>query len=107
MGNPVIARLVDALNGHDVDGRPAGFALVRLTDPTELAEFFVLRKYRRGGIGTAAAREVIARHPGRWAVGQIAANAPATAFWRRAIPVGFEERRSSDGHVEQSFETTR
>ena len=88
-----------------VDRKPAGFALVRLTDPVELAEFFVLRKYRRGGIGTAAAREVIARHPGRWAISQIATNAPATAFWRRAIPVAFEERQLPDGHVEQTFVT--
>lgn len=87
----------------DVDGHPAGFALVRLTDPIELAEFFVLRKYRRCGVGTAAAREVIARHPGRWVVSQVASNEPATAFWRRAIPMAFTERALPDGHVEQQF----
>lgn len=90
-----------------VDGRPAGFALVRLTDPIELAEFFVLRKYRRDGVGTAAAREVIARHPGRWIVSQITRNEPAMAFWRGAIPVPFDEHRLPDGHVEQHFTTAR
>jgi len=91
----------------DVEGHPAGFALVRLTDPIELAEFFVLRKYRRAGVGLAAAREVIARHPGQWLIGQIPGNEPATAFWRRAIPVPFEERGLADGHVEQRFTTAR
>ena len=91
----------------DVDGHPAGFALVRLTDPIELAEFFILRKYRRTGVGTAAAREAIARHAGRWIVTQIPSNEPATAFWRHAIPVSFEEHRLPDGHVEQHFTTAR
>lgn len=91
----------------DVDGHPAGFALVRLTDPIELAEFFILRKYRRTGVGTAAAREAIARHPGRWIVSQVPSNEPATAFWRHAIPVPFEEHRLPDGHVEQHFTTAR
>lgn len=87
----------------DVDRHPAGFALVRLTDPAELAEFFVLRKYRRCGIGTAAARDVIARHPGRWVITEIASNESATAFWRRAIPVAFDERRLVGGSVQQRF----
>ncbi|MGN6127525.1 MAG: GNAT family N-acetyltransferase [Humibacter sp.] len=89
----------------DVEGHPAGFALVRLTDPLELAEFFILRKYRRSGIGTDAARNVICRHPGRWTISEIGGNAAATVFWRRAIPAPFEERQLPDGHVEQVFET--
>ena len=54
---------------------------------------FVLRKYRRAGIGTIAARALFARFPGRWQVRQLAMNAAATAFWRRAILVSFDERR--------------
>ena len=49
-----------------VDGRLAGFALVRSGDPHDMAEFFVLRKYRRGGVGTEAARAVFAGFPGVW-----------------------------------------
>ena len=49
-----------------VDAHPAGFALVRAEDPVQMAEFFVLRKYRRTGVGARAAREIIARRPGRW-----------------------------------------
>src|SRR5204862_2827993 len=33
-----------------VDGRLAGLALVRTGPPIDMAEFFVLRKYRRGGV---------------------------------------------------------
>lgn len=90
-----------------VDGQFAGFALVRLIDPIEIAEFFVLRKYRRGGTGTAAARQVIARHPGRWLISQIPNNKPATSFWRRAIPVPFTQHELANGHVEQRFTVTR
>lgn len=72
--------------------RLAGFALV--TDRTllpgsagghDLAEFFVLRAYRRRGVGAAAARQLFDRFPGRWEVRQLAENAPAIAFWRRVI----------------------
>lgn len=90
----------------DVGGRPAGFALVRLGATAEMAEFFVLRKYRRQGVGAAAARDVIARHRGRWVVRQAAENADATSFWRRVVPVPFEERCHPDGGVEQAFDTS-
>jgi predicted acetyltransferase len=77
----------------------AGFTLVRAGDPHSIAEFLVLPKYRRGGIGTTAAREVFAMFPGRWDVHQIAGNDGATAFWRNAIPVEFTETRGS-GHTQ-------
>ena len=70
----------------------AGFALVRTGEPTDMAEFFVMRKYRRRGIATAFARDVFARFPGAWQVREIEANRPAQSFWRRAIPVAFDER---------------
>jgi predicted acetyltransferase len=73
-------------------GRLAGFALVhrgsRLTgdgDVWDMAEFFVLRRHRRAGVGLAAARQVFAAHPGRWEVRQRREATAATAFWRRAI----------------------
>jgi predicted acetyltransferase len=73
-------------------GRLAGFALV--TDRTllpesagghDLTEFFVLRAYRRRGVGNVAARQLFDRFPGRWEVRELAENAPAIAFWRRVI----------------------
>jgi predicted acetyltransferase len=75
-----------------VDERLAGFALVhersRLTGDEgvhDMAEFFVMRRYRRHGVGEHAARWLFAQFHGKWEVRQKAENHAATAFWRRAI----------------------
>ena len=84
-----------------VAGRLAGFALVRTGPPHDMAEFFVLRKYRRGGIGTDAARAVFARFPGEWQVREQFENSGAIAFWRDAIPVAFDEAPNDEGPVQR------
>jgi len=75
-----------------VDGKLGGFALVsersRLTGTAgvvDMAEFFVMRKYRRQGIGRAAATAAFDRFKGPWEVRQRGQHADATAFWRRVI----------------------
>jgi predicted acetyltransferase len=70
-----------------VDGRIAGFALVKriALDTFDMGEFFVLRKYRRGGVGEFAARTLFDRHRGRWEVRQLLVNLPAQRFWQRII----------------------
>jgi predicted acetyltransferase len=83
-----------------VSDRYAGFAFVRAGRPHDMAEFFVLRKYRRSGVGVAAARAVFARFPGEWQVRELAANEGATAFWRVAIPVPFTEDTNHEGPVQ-------
>ena len=86
-----------------VDGRPAGFALVRELPATagvptrELAEFFVLRTYRRRGVGTRVARALFARFPGRWELSVLTWNVIARPFWRgviRRLAVGRAVARS-------------
>tara|TARA_R100000306_G_C4288504_1_gene98807 strand:+ start:85 stop:552 length:468 start_codon:yes stop_codon:yes gene_type:complete len=79
------------------DGQIAGCALVRLGAPHEMAEFFIVKKYRRSGVGTVAAREVFALHDGAWSVHEVAGNRGAVAFWRRAIPMEFAEESNNDG----------
>jgi predicted acetyltransferase len=70
------------------DGRTAGFALVNRWSPLDravehaLAEFFVLRKYRRAGIGRRAALQIFDRYPGRWELGVASYNPAALSFWR-------------------------
>lgn len=87
-----------------VDGELAGLALVvEWSGVTSFAEFLVLPKFRRRGVGFEAARAILRRHPGRWEITQVAGNDAATTFWRRAIPVPFEERVEADGHVAQTF----
>jgi predicted acetyltransferase len=72
------------------EGRIAGFALVRDSTNTgdgrnHLAEFFIVRKYRRRGIGRTAAHRIFDMFPGAWSVGQVERNLPAKAFWRSII----------------------
>jgi predicted acetyltransferase len=86
-----------------VDGHWAGCALVIADDGNgrnDMAEFFVLRKYRRNGIGRWFARELFARFPGTWQVRQLEANTPAQAFWRHTIPVPFEESSWARGPMQ-------
>ena len=75
-----------------VDGKLAGFLLhsgkSRLTGEDgvhDVAELFVLQRYRRCGVGERAARWLFDRFPGRWEVRQRAENVRAIAFWRRVI----------------------
>jgi len=78
-----------------VEGRLAGFVLVMHYNyftgehaadcPWVIAEFFVMRKYRRQGVGRAAAFQVFDRFPGRWEVAEITSNVGAQAFWRKVI----------------------
>ena len=90
-----------------VDGVLAGFALVRRVGdgPWKMAEFFVLRKYRRGGVGSRAARAVFQECPGPWEVHEVAANTPAQAFWRRVIGAAtggqFDEEVNTDAVVQR------
>lgn len=72
-------------------GAPAGFALINrhsaMATPTDhaVAEFFVVRKYRRLGLGAAAAHSLFTRHPGRWEAAVMRANTRAAAFWHHAV----------------------
>jgi predicted acetyltransferase len=75
-----------------VDGNLAGFALVQQRsrisgdDTTwDVAEFFVMRKYRRHGVGSAVATRVFDAFRGAWEVRELKANHAAIAFWRRVI----------------------
>jgi|SRR5450631_1502251 predicted acetyltransferase len=75
-----------------VDGSLAGLALVKRGSELsgddgawDMAEFFVLRAYRRHGIGTQIAHEVWRRFPGNWEVRVMQANVSAEHFWAHAI----------------------
>ena len=71
------------------DGALAGFALARRTGTSPLeydvGEFFVLRKFRRKGVGRHVAQAMFDRFPGRWQVRVLPDNAPAAAFWRAVV----------------------
>jgi predicted acetyltransferase len=68
------------------DGKLAGFALVtKYPDVWDMAEFFIVRGYRRHGIGKMAAHEVWRRFPGSWQVRVMDSNRTGLNFWQRAI----------------------
>ncbi len=108
------------LNGYDtylakVGDSIAGFALVGsaaewLGDVSahDIHEFFVLRKFRRSGIGRKMATLLWNEYPGEWLVRVLETNAPAVAFWRTAISnytCGSyqEEERIADGRAWRFF----
>jgi len=75
-----------------VDGIPAGSVLIladkdHLPDDVdcELLDFYITPKYRRQGVGKAAARLAFDLHHGSWQVFELARNAPAKKFWHAAI----------------------
>jgi len=72
--------------------RVAGFILVTRGSPAsdnpedlDVAEFFVLRSYRRSGIGYQAAAALWDTLQGHWVVRVLNANQAGLLFWRRAV----------------------
>lgn len=89
----------------------AGFAVMSeggeaLHDPEVesnwLEEFFILRAYRKRGVGEAAARELFTRFDGVWEVGEVRSNLGGIAFWRKII-----ERYTSGAYEEIEIEDDR
>ncbi len=73
-----------------VSGELAGFALIRNVDTDDgvfhsIAEFFIMRKYRRQGIGSEVALQLFERFPGEWRIYQEVDNLPAQSFWRKVV----------------------
>ena len=91
--------------------RPIGFALVRLIESDQrsyysIAEFFVLKKYRKKGIGKQIATQLFNLHKGLWEVFQRESNKPAQLFWSNVIGAytkGNFTERFEDGKTIQSF----
>ena len=79
------------LNRHSHCNRPVDF---------NMGEFFVMRTFRRDGVGARAAIDLIRMHAGQWEIAVSARNPPALAFWPRVIAaagVSDVERLEGDG----------
>ena len=95
------------------DEKYVGFVLVRLIDSTNrsyfsIAEFFIMKKYRRQGIGKAVAQQIFDLHKGPWEVFQKESNKPAQIFWNHVINEytrGHFEDRLENGRRIQDFES--
>ena len=75
-----------------VNGYWAGFIFVAKgsqisgkEDIWDVAEFFIVRRYRRRGVGRKVAREIWQHFPGKWEVRVLDRNQPAQAFWKNAL----------------------
>jgi len=90
-----------------------GFVLVGYITSNEknyfsIAEFFIMRKYRRKGVGQSIAQQVFDLHKGHWEVYQRESNQPARVFWNKVIreyTEGQFTERMEDGRRIQKFET--
>lgn len=96
----------------------AGFVLVRRypSDQStyDIAQFFVLRKFKGQGVGKNALAKVIDRYPGKWQIRVLLENSGALCFWKSAVSkiVGKEYSVSKAYDVDLlmyfiRFETTR
>lgn len=75
-----------------VDKKLAGFAMVNTFPEAEdrpvdysMAEFFVMYKYRRNGVGKYAAMRVFDMFHGKWQLKRHPKNTASVCFWDRAV----------------------
>ena len=93
----------------EAEGKLAGFAMVndlpevedRETD-FQLAEFFIMYKYRRLGIGRQAFFRVLDMHIGRWQLKRHPKNKVAAHFWNKVI----DEYTKSNYELVTSYRNT-
>lgn len=83
-----------------VDNVLAGFVLInnhcylQKNDAKSVAEFFIMRKYRRSGIGSVVATKIFDMFCGDWEVLQHGNNDPSKTFWKNVI------EKYTKGHYE-------
>ncbi len=116
--HPILVRVMDGDNSGEMAWRLAGFSFVAnasyfaeaaAPDQWQIAEFFVMRKYRRSALGRRLATYCFDRFPGRWEVAEVPPNTGAQAFWRRVIGDytngAYEERVFADDHLRGPLQT--
>ncbi|GAB3911808.1 hypothetical protein GCM10011575_47860 [Microlunatus endophyticus] len=77
--HPFLFRVADSLAGFAVVDR--GSHVGDRSDVWDMAEFFVVNRWRQAGVGRAAARQLFARFPGGWEVRPFPGYSPAERFW--------------------------
>ena len=73
-----------------VANKPAGFAFIggeatQAETEFSIGKFFVLRKFRRQGVGQQFAFHVFDQFRGQWEVREVVQNKVAITFWRKVI----------------------
>jgi len=72
------------------DNEIAGFALVRKAEEHpakhwEMAEFYVLPKFRRSGLATSCSIDIFEKHPGNWRIDFNKHNQSSRALWQKLV----------------------
>lgn len=89
-----------------VDQHLAGFALLNAhshvgeTIDHNVAEFFIVRKHRRSGVGRRVIHRVFDQHPGEWEIAVARRNVAALAFWRSAVRSHLQAQRIEERDVQ-------
>ncbi|MFT5674299.1 MAG: putative acetyltransferase [Paraglaciecola sp.] len=67
----------------------AGFALIRRypsdTSTYDIAQFFVLRKFKGKGVGKKTLALIVKSFPGKWQIRVLTENSGALNFWQSAV----------------------
>ncbi len=79
--HPYLIRVADELAGFAlvIDGCP----ITGHTPCWFMAEFFVLRTFRRRSVGRGALKSLLARHKGDWHIASQSTNSTAGQFWSK------------------------
>lgn len=77
----------------------AGFVLQRFNEQNmnEIAEFFVINKYRKIGAGTFMANKMFDLYKGKWEIRTLIKNEKAQNFWRNTI------KKYTNNHFEEKY----
>ena len=72
------------------DGNISGFAFIRICEENKItinsiAEYFILKKYRKMNIGKNIATQIFDQFKGKWNVSVLESNIPAFSFWEKTI----------------------
>ncbi len=71
------------------DGEVAGFSLVRkfpdTVDEFDMGQFFILRKFKRKGVGQKAFMLTVQKHQGDWLTRVLPDNISAKKFWEKVV----------------------
>jgi predicted acetyltransferase len=97
-----LARVGNALAGFAITSTVSKW--LQPPETHDVMEFFVMRRYRRSGVGATLATTIWDENPGRWLVRVLERNAPALPFWRTIISTyanntQVEERRLIDDNL--------
>lgn len=80
-----LAKVGDAIAGFALIG--SGGEWLGDIGAHDVHEFFIMRKFRRHGVGRSMATFLWNEQPGEWLVRVLEANAPAITFWRGEISI--------------------